>query len=68
MNILEQYKLEKRIAKLEKLLNERSAKPNLFSKNIEDIKLAVEYGEDINSVNASGKTPLAFAVARLQTM
>lgn len=55
--------LERRILRLEKLIAERSAKPNLFSKNLDDIKLAIENGENVESTNASGKTPLAFAVS-----
>lgn len=58
-----QLMLERRILRLEKLIAERSAKPNLFSKNLDDIKLAIENGESIKSTNASGKTPLAFAVS-----
>lgn len=58
-----QLMLERRILRLEKLIAERSAKPNLFSKNLDDIKLAIENGESVKSTNASGKTPLAFAVS-----
>ena len=58
-----QSMLERRVLRLERLIAERSSKPNLFSKNLNDIKLAIENGESVKSTNVSGKTPLAFAVS-----
>lgn len=61
MNIQNLIKLENRIRKLEKKIYEAKPKPNLFSKKIENVKAAVESGENINKINDSGKSPLANA-------
>lgn len=65
MNIL---LLEKRVARIERCLysmNEaRAAKANIFSKNIDDVKLAIDSGVDINSTDRYGRTPLQAACAQ----
>lgn len=42
---------------------QRVARPNLFSKNIPDIKAALDAGENINTLNGQGRTPLLVALA-----
>ena len=59
--------LEKRVARIERYLygmNEaRAAKANIFSKSIDDIKLAIDSGVDINSKDRYNRTPLQAALA-----
>lgn len=40
---------------------QRSVKQNLFSKKFEEVKAAVDAGQDVNQVNDKGQTPLLFA-------
>lgn len=42
---------------------QRVARPNLFSKNIPDIKAALDAGENVNTLNGQGRTPLLVALA-----
>ena len=66
MGLLNKYRkerlLEKRLSKLENLILERSmleaVKPNIFSKNINAVKAAVEAGEKVNQTDSKGRTPL----------
>ena len=63
MSLLSKYRLEKQIAKLERLVIERAGgvKANLFSKEFEEVKAAVDEGQDVNQINGRGQTPLLFA-------
>lgn len=73
MKLVDKYKLTRKVAKLEKLYiedtsereNELSAKTaksaNIFSKNLANVKAAVEAGQDVNQTNDDGLTPLAAA-------
>lgn len=66
MSLLNKYRkerlLEKRLSRLENLMLERSmleaVKPNIFSKNINAVKAAVEDGEKVNQTDSKGRTPL----------
>lgn len=66
MGLLNKYRkerlLEKRLSRLENLILERSmleaVKPNIFSKNINAVKAAVEAGEKVNQTDSKGRTPL----------
>lgn len=66
MSLLNKYRkerlLEKRLSRLENLMLERSmleaVKPNIFSKNINAVKAAVEAGENVNQKDSKGRTPL----------
>lgn len=66
MSLLNKYRkerlLEKRLSRLENLMLERSileaVKPNIFSKNINAVKAAVEAGENVNQTDSKGRTPL----------
>lgn len=66
MNLLNKNRkerlLEKRLSRLENLILERSmleaVKPNIFSKNINAVKAAVEDGEKVNQTDSKGRTPL----------
>lgn len=77
MKLVDKYKLNRKITKLEKLYVEatsdielgpstrrtRSNKvtANIFSKKLADVKAAVEAGQDVNQTNDKGLTPLALA-------
>lgn len=41
---------------------QRTVKPNLFSRKLEEVKAAVEEGQDVNDYNDKGQTPLIYAV------
>ena len=41
---------------------QRAVKANLFSRKFDEVKAAVDSGIDVNSVNATGKTALQFAI------
>lgn len=68
------HNLYERVNRLESLIFEdeeivshgrvRSPKPNLFSKKIEEIKLAIERGDDLNSTDRYNRTPLQAACAQ----
>ena len=66
MSLLNKYRkerlLEKRLSRLENLILERSmleaVKPNIFSKNINAVKAAVDAGEKVNQTDSKGRTPL----------
>lgn len=40
---------------------QRTVKQNLFSRKFDEVKAAVDAGQDVNQVNAKGQTPLLFA-------
>lgn len=40
---------------------QRSVKQNIFSKKLDEVKAAVDAGQDVNQVNDKGQTPLLFA-------
>ena len=66
MSLLNKYRkerlLEKRLSRLENLILEQptleAVKPNIFSKNINAVKAAVEAGEKVNQTDSKGRTPL----------
>ena len=39
----------------------RAAKANLFSRKIEEVKAAIDVGQDVNQINDKGQTPLLYA-------
>lgn len=43
---------------LERYIFESNIEANIFSKNIKSVKKAIEEGEDVNSVDRFGRTPL----------
>lgn len=69
MKLVSIYKLENRIIYLENRLHYRKVyeaeetKGDLFSSNIEDVKLAVESGEDINKLNKFNVSALTAAIS-----
>ena len=61
MNIKE-YFLEKRLRKLEKLVNEATdSSTGLFSSDINEVEAAIDEGQDVNQLNDKGQTPLVVA-------
>lgn len=42
---------------------QRVIRPNLFSKNVPDIKAALDAGENVNTLNGQGRTPLLVALS-----
>lgn len=61
MKLVDKYKLENRVSYIVNEANESNY--NIFSDDIEDVKLAVESGEDINQINDEGLTPLTNAIS-----
>ena len=57
--------LEQRLLKLEKQLaniSEKTETPNIFSSKLAEVKSAIADGEDVNQINANGRTPLVNAL------
>ena len=45
----------------------RTVKANLFSRKIEEVKAAIDAGQDVNQINDKGQTPLFYACSATKT-